>query len=169
MRALPAILSAVLLLTACKSAQGTVTYVQADPVPYAEHVQPYLDVGCAALHCHGDNDRPLRIYSTLGLREDDLLRTTPVDTDHPPQPLTETEIESTVQAFSSVSPLSAGRDHFALRKPLAGDVAHVGGKLFADEDAPGYLCLLAWLAPDEAADVDLAAVCAEARDALLNP
>jgi hypothetical protein len=157
-----ALLIGVFAIEACMSEQGTIKYEAADEANYAAHVHPYVTLACAALNCHGAPGRPLRIYSELGLRADDKLRTEPVDGEHAPQDMTTAELHSNVLAFSAVSPLSEGREHFALRKPLQGDIGHIGGKLFDNQDAAGYRCLLAWLAPDQASGIDIAAACEKA-------
>ena len=153
-------------LVGCASSQVIETYEPADSTIYADHVHAYVTMACGALHCHGDSGRPLRIYSELGLRIEPGLRTIPVDIDHPPTPITDEELQENVTAFSTVSPLQAGLKHFALQKPLAGAVDHVGGDLFKSTTDPGYLCLRSWLVPNSADGVDVASECADALAAL---
>ena len=143
------LLLATTALLGCPPSQGIETWSEADTDVYANHVHAYVTVACGALNCHGNPGRPLRIYSELGLRIDPALRTTPTDEAHPATPITDEELQDNVIAFSTVSPLESGLQHFALQKPLAGGVDHVGGKLFADTNAPGYLCLRAWLVIDD--------------------
>jgi len=149
-------------LVGCPPAQGVESLKDADVDIYAADVHAYVSIACGALNCHGNAGRPLRIYSELGLRIDPMLRQHPVDQMHPAVTITQEELQDNVIAFSTVSPLSAGLQHFALQKPLAGGVDHVGGKIFESTQAPGYLCLRAWLVPDESKKVDAATSCAAA-------
>jgi hypothetical protein len=153
-----------LAATGCGPAQGTETPAPADPAVYEQHVQPYTAVSCATLDCHGDPGRPLRMYSELGLRRDPTLRTQAVSEARPAQPLTAEELADNLAAFGAVS--DVGPRHMALLKPLAGHVHHLGGTLWPNEEAPGYLCLRGWLAPDPASPVDTGQACAMALDAL---
>ncbi len=121
------------------------------------HVQPYLDMACASIDCHGAGGRPLRLYSELGLRADATDRPQPISNSHDPKALTTQELASNCSAFAAVALSTGSPDHhLALLKPLAlgaGGIHHVGGVHWADTTDPGYLCLRGWLVGDIKQDV----------------
>lgn len=150
----------------CPPAQGVEVPKPADGAVYEQYVQPYTAASCATLDCHGDPGRPLRMYSELGLRGDASLRMVSISELRPPQTLSAAEVSDNVTAFSSVSKLEDGTHHLALLKPLRGGIHHMGGKLWPNEQAPGYLCLRGWLAPSADTPIDTGESCALALDAL---
>ncbi len=161
--------AAFALLCACASREGTpIDLTPGDPVAFEQHVQPYLERACATLDCHGAPGRPLRLYSELGLRSDDALRSVPIAERTDPSPLTGEELEANSYALVAVG-LSADAPNaqLPLRKPLAkraGGIHHVGGVHWESREAPGYLCLRQFLLADT--DADLGTACARALDEL---
>ncbi len=141
-----------------------------DPLLLETHVQPYLDLACASIDCHGGDGRPLRLYSELGRRAQASLRPQPISNAHDPLALTKQELSDNCQAFAGVELASGpGDKQLALRKPLAasaGGMHHIGGVHWADKLDPGYLCLRGFLVGD--ITQDLGSVCAEAT-AKLQP
>lgn len=142
-----------------------------DAQTFESYVQPYLEVRCASLDCHGAAGRPLRLYSELGLRREPALRTVPVADATDPLPITAAELEDNRFAMAAIAAGDrASAEHLVLRKPLAlaaGGIAHEGGVHWQDTRDPGYLCLRGYLegGPDE----DVAAACASALDAATTP
>ncbi|HEX7480590.1 MAG TPA: hypothetical protein VF331_22510 [Polyangiales bacterium] len=156
-------------LGGCSSvAQSTEHITPRDATLLATHVQPYLDIACASLDCHGAGDRPLRLYSELGRRADNSLRTQPVSNQHDPQPLTAAELEANRQAFAAIELADSTPDrHLALLKPLAasaGGMHHVGGVHYQSKTDPAYLCLRGWLVGD--IKQDIGTMCAQANAAV---
>jgi hypothetical protein len=118
------------------------------------HVHPVVEFGCATLDCHGDPGRPLRIFSSTGLRAGDARDA----------PLTDAEYAADVGSFAALAPVSLAVDlHPALSKPLAGGASHEGGDIWSSTSEHGYACLRGWLANDTSASVE--AACAAAFDA----
>lgn len=135
---------------------------QVDPRVHAEldrdyfrcRVQPILDGSCAMLECHGDEERPLRVFSRNRLRLD--LAATKSSTGLG-LPLSEPELDANYESAASFA-VSPPEDSLLVRKPLdesAGGYLHDGrelydeGDVFADAEDPDYLVLLAWLDGDE--------------------
>jgi hypothetical protein len=123
-----------------------------DRADYGTHVQGVVELSCATLDCHGDDGRPLRLYSERGLRSRDDLRGLPI---------TPEELERNVRAFAGVG-VGDGDvgEHLALLKPLsqsAGGLHHEGRDLWPSERHAGYRCLRAWLSGEG----ELADACAE--------
>ena len=151
-------------LAACDVEAGDPERVSLGDVElFADFVQPYVQVECASLDCHGVAGRPLRLYSELGLRRAPELRPTPVTEAHEPVALTPEELADNQLAFAGLSadayPPSA---QLALRKPLAiaaGGFEHEGGVHWPTTEDPGYLCLRGYLLADVE---DPAADCARA-------
>jgi hypothetical protein len=161
--------AAWLLLGACAAQEpGTTTLDAGDPAAFGQHVQPYVQTACATLDCHGDRGRALRLYSELGLRDDDALRSEPVAEASDPVALTFAELDANVRALAAVGlQARSPSEHLALRKPLAskhGGIHHVGGVHWHSRQDPGYLCLRQFLLADGPADA--ADSCAQALDAL---
>jgi hypothetical protein len=155
------------LLAACQTgAGGREGLVAGDAEVFVSHVQPYLEVRCASLDCHGAAGRPLRLYSEIGLRREPALRSAPVARDREPTPLTAAEIADNRWALAATA--AGERDptaHLALRKPLAisaGGIAHEGGVHWRNQRDPGYLCLRGYLVGD--VDEDVASACARALE-----
>lgn len=161
----PALTALWLSAAACDAPSEPAQRITAgDPELYASYVQPYLEVGCATLDCHGDLGHPLRLFSELGLRSDAALRPEAIWEQNEPRALTERELEDNRLSLASLALAGRGpAEHLALLKPLAvsaGGIAHVGPTLWASTQAPGYLCLRAYLLGDDAGDAP--DVCAEA-------
>ncbi len=127
-----------------------------DALSYSADVQTYVGYRCASLDCHGDMGRTLPIYAERGLRGQDVLRNQRISTP---------EIGENLLSFPAFDSLGGPIDeHQILLKALAvsaGGMAHEGGAVWSNTDAPGYRCLAAWLsgASDDAA---AQAACAEA-------
>lgn len=162
----------VLLLSACKLEPGAARSIESgDAELYAAHVQPYLELRCASLDCHGMAGRPLRLYSELGLRREPALRSTPIGEHNDPGALTELELQDNQRAFAAISaPDADAASHLALKKPLAlsaGGIAHQGGVHWPSTRDPGYRCLHGYLV--SGARDDIASECTRALDATLEP
>jgi hypothetical protein len=158
-----------LALGACAGPSEPAQRIKAgDAELYASYVQPYVEVGCATLDCHGDPGRALRLYSELGLRKGAELRPSALSDAVDPLAITDAELDDNRRAFAGVALATDGpKEHLALLKPLAssaGGIHHVGPTLWPSTDAPGYQCLRAYLAGD--ADADPADACAQALDDL---
>lgn len=161
--------SGPLTLVACAAPSEPTQHITAgDPELFASYVQPYLEVGCATLDCHGDPGHPLRLYSELGLRKEAALRPAAISEQSEPLALTEAELADNRLSLAAIALASrAAADHLALRKPLAvsaGGVEHTGPALWTSTEAPGYRCLSAYLLGE--ASGDPADACAEALDRL---
>lgn len=151
------------LLAGCSFEQG-------DPIPIAEldadayvaEVHPVVRYGCASLDCHGDLNRPLRLYSEDGLRWNASLRG---------EPLAAEEVEWNVAALAGFDPEAPSVDtNLVLLKPLAvdaGGVAHEGGDRWPNREDPSYVCMHGWLS-NRAGDPDVMQACATA-EAELDP
>jgi len=127
-----------------------------DSASYATEVQTYVGYRCASLDCHGDMGRTLRIYAERGLRGQDVLRNQRISTP---------EIEENLLSFAAFDSLGGPiAEHQILLKALAvsaGGMAHEGGAVWSDTDAPGYRCVAAWLS-GLSTDTAAQAACAEA-------
>ncbi|MFI5306424.1 MAG: hypothetical protein ACHQ53_03665 [Polyangiales bacterium] len=158
--------------SACQSpAQSAQKLAPRDGVSYAAHVQPYLELTCATLDCHGNRGRALRLYSELGLRASDDLRPQPISMTTEPSAITQDELDANVLSFAGVA-VEAKRpsQQLALLKPLAvsaGGVKHVGGVHWLSTKDPGYSCMREWLVGD--VQGDLGDFCARALDAIKPP
>ena len=132
------------------------------------HVQPYLDLACASMDCHGADGRPLRLYSELGRRAQSSLRPQSISNAHDPLPLTAQELQANCDAFAALDAASSkATQPLALLKPLAGSAGgmhHVGGVHWSSKSDPGYLCLRGFLLGDIREDVG--SMCAMATAAL---
>jgi hypothetical protein len=111
-------------------------------------VDQFIELKCGALDCHGQVGRPLRIFSSDGLRLVDDAGAT--SGDHTPTSTSEQFANYT--AAISVQPelTSAVFAGFAdpdslllLRKPLQAE-RHKGGQVIVNGD-PGYRCIRGWL------------------------
>ncbi|MGE0787525.1 MAG: hypothetical protein AB7S26_17760 [Sandaracinaceae bacterium] len=136
---------ALALLVGCPAPQGA----SLQPLPdarYATYIHPLFEGSCATLDCHGDEGRPLRLYSETGLRITDDLRTAPGE---PTIPVTAEELVDNVHAIAIVDvdhPIVEER--FLLLKPLSnvgGGVHHYGGRIWTGVDDPAYRCVRSWL------------------------
>jgi hypothetical protein len=152
----PSLAVAIAALAACSPGAGDPPELAAlDPVAYARDVHPIFEARCATLDCHGQIDRPLRLYAQTGLRARDDLRD---------QPIEDSELTANQAAVAALDPGERPADSLVARKPLdddAGGVAHEGGALWRAGDAQ-HLCLLAWLEgrSDEPAAIDACQVAA---------
>jgi hypothetical protein len=130
---------------------------------YARELHPLLEASCATLDCHGADRRPLQLFSETGRRLRGDLRG---------EPLTREEWLANVRALRTLDVGESDPDHqMLLLKPLAvsaGGAAHVGGDVWPDRAAPGYVCLRAFVVGDSDSDPARAA-CATAREAVKLP
>ena len=157
-------LAALFLATGCPTPQGESGVLELDVGQYEAYVHPVFEGSCATLDCHGDEGRPLRLYSETGLRIRDDLRA-PVG--RPTIPITPEELAGNVQAIRAVDverPIPETR--FLVLKPLSNvedGIHHYGGRIWTGTDDPAYRCVLSWLY--HALDTDACAAAA-ARDGL---
>jgi hypothetical protein len=151
-----------------QTSQSTDKIVPRDVNVLATHVQPYLDLACASMDCHGTDGRPLRLYSELGRRAQSSLRPQAISNAHDPLPLDAEELQANCDAFAALDAAgSKAAQPLALLKPLAasaGGLHHVGGVHWASKSDPGYLCLRGFLLGDISQDVG--SMCAMATAAL---
>lgn len=113
-------------------------------------VSTFMEKRCGALDCHGQVGRPLRIYSSTGLRKnlvkgerdtratqpDELLDNYYATVGLEPEEISRSRV--TGGAFT---------DFLLLKKPLGiegGGVRHKGGPVLRSTD-PGFECLLTWI------------------------
>jgi hypothetical protein len=121
---------------------------------YRANVHPFVRFSCASLDCHGAVGRPLRLYAEDGLRAHADLRGVP---------LSDAEAAWNVAAFAGIDPSPRSIEaHGALGKPVAGELWHGGGDVWASRDDAGYRCLRAWLARESPTSA-VADACADAR------
>jgi hypothetical protein len=130
-------LVAASLAAACQDTGGTRPLVSEDEATYAAYVQPVLEARCATLDCHGNVERPLRLYAATGLRATDALRD---------RPLAAEELTANVRSLAAVDPGAAPEASLVLSKPLVGGQAHEGGDLWTSPDEPQVVCVRSWLA-----------------------
>jgi hypothetical protein len=150
----------LVLLGACRDQGDPIGLPEADVAGYQASVHPILEARCATLDCHGNLDRPLRLYAETGLRAADALRA---------QPITAAEIDADARALIAVDPAPDGRRSLVLTKPLAGAVKHVGGDQWDSEAEPQYVCVAGWL-DGRLDDPDVSAAClAAAAEVMLPP
>jgi hypothetical protein len=122
-----------------------------DQAAYVRDVHAILETRCATLDCHGNVDRPFRLYAETGLRATDALRDTPI---------TGAELAADVAAASGLDDPAQVDDNLILLKAL-GKMKHSGQTVWSGTDEPQYLCVRGWLAG--ASDgPEVAAACAEA-------
>jgi hypothetical protein len=131
------VLASLALVTSCQDTGGTQPLVTEDAAAYATYVQPILEARCATLDCHGNVERPLRLYAATGLRASDPLR------DHP---LSADELGANVRALAAIDPGAAPETSMIIGKPLVGGYAHEGGELWTRVDEPQVVCVRSWLA-----------------------
>ena len=112
-------------------------------------VSPVFERRCGTLDCHGQDGRPLRIYSGLGLRLPNDAGATPGSS-----ATTQEEITANYRAVIGLEPeemtrVIAGEDPphdlLILKKPLNLE-AHKGGPAFAPTGDPGEACITTWIA-----------------------
>lgn len=114
-------------------------------------VNTFMERRCGALDCHGQVGRPLRIYSSNGLRKEDGPKGVR-DT----RPTTDLEKLDNYFAVVGLEPeeitrsrLTEGNftDFLLLKKPLGmegGGVRHKGGPVLRAGDS-GFECLITWI------------------------
>jgi hypothetical protein len=149
-------LALALLLAACAAAPDGKPI--APPVPdrdrfLSQGVSLFLEARCGSLDCHGQDGRPLRLYSKDGLRRlvgDGGLRdtsdTTPLERLENYRSVIGLEPEEMKNAMAS----PAGFDRLLLlKKPLdvsGRGVRHKGGQVLSASDSdPGWVCLTSWI------------------------
>jgi hypothetical protein len=125
-------------------------------------VNTFMEKRCGSLDCHGQIGRPLRIYSSNGLRKNDGPKG--VRDTRATQP---DEILANYYSVVGLEPeeISYGRategafvDFLLLKKPLGidqGGVRHKGGSVLRSTDS-GFECLITWVsgATDQAKCAD---------------
>ncbi len=137
-----------------------------DPDLYREAVQPYVQKRCGTLDCHGNSNRPLRIYGQFGLRH-------PAESNFPGgEPTTTIEADANYLSACGVEPelmsrslenLGASADQLKFVAKARGQLNHKGGKV-VDEGDPGDNCLMGWIGT--ISNEDAARVRAECKAAL---
>ena len=148
---LVATLACGLAATACQDTGGTQPLVTDDEAAYGSYVQPVLEARCATLDCHGNVERPLRLYAATGLRASDALRDHPFSAD---------ELTANVRSLAAIDPGATPEASMIISKPLIGGYAHEGGDLWTRADEPQVVCVRSWLA----GAVDVAACTAAAAE-----
>ncbi len=129
----------MLLLVGCSPEGAPIALPSADPVGFAA-IEPVLGLRCGNPSCHGQDGRPLRVYTPQRFRLDPSR--TFVE-----EPLTALETElNLASAAVFLSPDSPAESPL-LSKPLAvsaGGATHSGGAQFEDVFEPEYQALLRW-------------------------
>jgi hypothetical protein len=146
--------SAMASMTACtvefEEADGGIraTTILAPDQSQFKTVSPVLEKRCGTLDCHGQEGRPLRIYSGNGLRLPNDGGDTPGSSQ-----TTDDEITANYRAVIGLEPeemtrVIAGvdqpRDLLLLKKPLLLE-SHKGGPAFAPSGDPGEDCITTWI------------------------
>lgn len=160
-------LCGLVLATGCPAPRGETLEPMSDVRAYETYIHPIFEGSCATLDCHGDEGRPLRLYSETGLRIRDDLRTPP---GVPTMPIVEEELAANVASIDAVDADQPNVDmRFLLLKPLsntAGGLHHYGGRIWSGPDDVAYQCVRGWLLNTIFVD---ACAAAAARDALPPP
>jgi hypothetical protein len=164
-------------VAACTTADGTATAcacpsesvftgIWPDGGPPGAAVSEYMTRRCGTLDCHGSEERPMRLYGRLGLRDPAELN---VSGGKPTTPL---ELTDSYTAVCSVQPeetnaavvdQGASGELLLIVEKARGIEAHKGGQVVT-EGSPGDNCIAGWLREDEPAMV--AAACQTAIDGL---
>lgn len=145
--------SVVVLGTACSSPNpGQISPLALpDRAEFTASVSPFMESRCAALDCHGQVGRPLRLYSQFGLR----MKMGPNGT-RDTNPTTAEERTANYFATVGLEPedisdsfvtKGAFSDFLLLKKPLSiegGGVRHKGGPVLRSGDL-GFDCLYSWI------------------------
>jgi hypothetical protein len=144
----------ILCATACaadlSSADGGIraTTILAPDQGQFTTVSPVFEHNCATLDCHGQEGRPLRIYSGLGLRLPNDAGNTPGS-----GATTPAEIAANYRAVIGLEPEEMSRvvayedpprTLLILAKPLLLE-SHKGGMVFAPTGDKGEVCITSWL------------------------
>jgi hypothetical protein len=122
-----------------------------DLAAYVRDVHPIVEARCATLDCHGNFDRPLRLFAETGLRAGDELRDTPI---------TAGELADNVEAVAALGSSGPVDDHLVLAKAL-GRMKHGGHAVWPDNQDVQLVCVRGWLAGES----DVPAVRAACRTA----
>ncbi len=141
---LPVAAAIALLLAACGPDPGDpLPLPEPDPVVWADALQEPMARSCAKTKCHGDVDRPYRLYSRNALRMEGKSRGSA---------LSDEELEANVSMSAG---FGLGWDvvedpdrSLLLLKPLApsaGGVEHEGEDVWDDALDPDYVMLREWL------------------------
>ncbi len=113
-------------------------------------VSTFMEKRCGSLDCHGQVGRPLRLYSSNGLRKNLVKGVRDVRATQPD------ELLENYYATVGLEPedISMARvtkgdftDFLLLKKPLGiegGGVRHKGGPVLRGTD-PGFECLISWI------------------------
>jgi len=111
-------------------------------------VSPVFERRCGTLDCHGQEGRPLRIYSGRGLRLANDAGNIPGSNDTTPA-----EITANYRAVIGLEPEEISRvvagadsphDLLILAKPLMLE-SHKGGPALAPSNDPGETCITTWV------------------------
>ncbi|MFO0677789.1 MAG: hypothetical protein U0169_14730 [Polyangiaceae bacterium] len=119
-------------------------------------VDGYMEKACGSLDCHGNEGRPLRIYSRRGLRKrgaQNVSNGSPTTDDEIREnyfSVIGLEPEIMSQVVSSDSKGSAPERLLLIRKPLDSKnneltEPHKGGKIIGTTADESYLCMTGWL------------------------
>ncbi len=111
-------------------------------------VSPVFERRCGTLDCHGQEGRPLRIYSGRGLRLPNDAGLVPGSGDTTPAEITANYRSVIGLEPEEMSRVVAGEDPprtlLILAKPLMLQ-AHKGGPALAPVNDPGETCITSWL------------------------
>ena len=105
-------------------------------------IQPVLERGCANPTCHGNAERPWRIYARHMHRADAAATWSDA-------PLTDAELTANATWTMPFIKHADPDGSELVRKPLhpsAGGSPHVGGAQYRDRDDPDFAALRAWVA-----------------------
>jgi hypothetical protein len=148
----------VLLLLGCPAIpeQEEIAIELGDVDSFSTYVQPVIRDTCTSLDCHGKIERPLRLYAIWGLR---------IDSSQRDMPETSEEMAANADAMFTMDPDLLAGESLVLLKPLAvdaGGMKHEGDDIFETRDAPGFVCLQAWLDGELSTDTAAQAACQDA-------
>lgn len=114
-------------------------------------VSTFMEKRCGALDCHGQIGRPMRIYSSNGLRKEngpngtrDVRATTPDELNDNYFSVVGLEPEEISRSRVTEGEFT---DFLLLKKPLGiegGGVRHKGGPVLRSTDS-GFECLITWI------------------------
>jgi hypothetical protein len=148
------LVAALVLLTACAHVPepGEAPTDLPEREPFIDGgVSAFLENRCATLDCHGQVGRPLRIYSSTGLRMNDgldggrdLSGTTPEERLANYFAVVGLEPEAISRCYASGGTYL---DFMLVKKPLGIDgrgVRHKGGSVLRLDD-DGFTCLVGWM------------------------
>jgi hypothetical protein len=146
-------LGAVLACAACAAIphEDVADNLQPDETQFANTVSPFMEVRCAALDCHGQEGRGMRLYSQNGLRlgegDGGSRDTSPTtDAEHLANYVSVVGLQPE-EMSRAVASHGAYQSILLLQKPLdiaGGGVRHKGGPVLAPND-DGIACLTSWI------------------------